>query len=327
MKMNQQNEFLDKIAATLLDKKRILIAAHIYPDADALGSQLGLGIILETMGKKVFYYSEAGCSHLHNFLPNCSKLTSFIPEKEECDAVIALDCGDRFRLGREMDRLLSFHPFLVIDHHAGHKHFGDFRWVDFKRSSTGEMIYELAQTLEVDIPYEAAFCLYTAIVSDTGSFKYSSTTANTFRVAGELIAKGVKPSEVAGKLFDNFSPARLKLLQEVLATLVLHENGRVGIISVTKDLFAKTGTSQEDTEDFISYPRALNLVQVAIFIKETKDDSISVSLRSKGNRDVAQIARKFDGGGHRNAAGFRLKNFTKEEICEKLLPEIIPILT
>lgn len=326
MKITQPNKLLETIATTLKDKSSLLLATHIYPDGDALGSQLALGNILESLGKKVFYFSESGCSHIYNFLPDCHKLDSSLPDLSKFDAVIALDCGDRLRLGREMERLLQVHPFIVIDHHAGHKNFGDIRWVDDSRSSTGEMVYELAVSLKAEISSQAAYCLYTAIVSDTGSFKYDSTSARTFMVAGELVARGVNPSDVAGKLFDNYSPNRLYLLQKVLMTLELHAENRIGIITVTREMFAKTETTQEDTEDFISFPRALSLVQVAIFIKEGNDAWISVSLRSKGKNDVASVARKFGGGGHRNAAGFRLMGYPVDKIRQKIVQEVVSIL-
>lgn len=325
--MKQPIEIIDQICAALHNKSSILVATHIFPDGDALGSQLALGDILESLGKRVFYFSQGGCSHLHDFIPNCHKLQCQLPDSTAFDAAIALDCGDRLRLGQEMEQLLQIKPFIVIDHHEGHKNFGDINWVDAKRSSTGEMVYELALALGAQISYEAAFGLYTAIVSDTGSFKYSGTSASTFHIAGELVARGVKPAEVAGKIFDNFTANRLLLLQAVLATLELHADNRIALITVTRSIFAETGTTKEDTEDFINYPRALISVQVAVFIKETNDNWVSVSMRSKGNRDVAAIARTFGGGGHRNAAGFRLAGTTVAEVRGRLLPQIEKILT
>jgi phosphoesterase RecJ-like protein len=325
--MTPRNEALERIVAALQDKHKILVITHVFPDGDALGSQLSLGNILESLGKKIYYYSEAGCSHLYDFLPHCGNLHSDLPDFKAVDAAIAVDCGDRFRLGRHMETLLQIHPFLVIDHHAGHKEFGDISWVDPSRSSTGEMIYDLALGLGAKISQEAAFGMYTAIVSDTGSFKYSSTSARTFRTAAELVAMGVKPSEVAGKLFDNYTVNRLRLLQAVLATLELFEEDKIAMISVTRAILAETSTVPEDTEDFISFPRTLNSVQVAVFLKETAENWVSVSLRSKGTRDVAGIARTFGGGGHRNAAGFRLENRTIDQIRAELLPELKKILT
>lgn len=307
--------------------ENVLVATHVYPDGDALGSQIALGGILESLGKNVFLYSEETVSYLYEFLPGCEKLNVTLPGLQSFDCAVALDCGDRLRLGREMDRLLEIHPFIVIDHHEGHKEFGDIRWVDAKRPSTGEMVYDLAQTLKADVSYEAAYCLYTAIVTDTGSFKYSSTTADTFRVAGELVAKGVKPSKVAGKIFDNFTVNRLQLLKDVLGTLTLHEGNRIAFITVTRDMFAQTGAGEADTESFINFPRSLASVKIAAFLKETKDGLVSVSMRSKGSKhDVAQVARKFGGGGHRKAAGFKVRDIAIEEVRAQLLREFLPVI-
>ncbi|MBU0481486.1 MAG: bifunctional oligoribonuclease/PAP phosphatase NrnA [Proteobacteria bacterium] len=318
----------DEVVATIAGANRILLATHIYPDGDALGSQLALSEILKSLGKDVVLYAEEEVGHLYEFMPGCRNLVTKLPALSGFDCAVAVDCGDQARLGRERERLLSVHPFVMIDHHAGHKPFGDIQWVDSKRASTGEMICDLAAALKADISYEAAYCLYAAIVSDTGSFKYSSTTADTFRVAGELIGKGVKPSEVAGKLFDNFTSNRLQLLQMVLDSLELFHKNRVAVIKATGEMFARTGTVQADTENFINYPRSLTTVKVAVFIKESRDGMISVSLRSKGSGyDVARIAGSFGGGGHCNAAGFKLKGATVAEIQEKLLHELGPLVS
>lgn len=310
-----------ELVSTLGRAERILVAAHVYPDGDALGSLLALAESLEAMGKEVYRYSEEKASHLYDFLPGSDRLRTAVPaDLDAFDCAVALDCGDRYRLGREMEQLLAIRPFLVIDHHAGHTPFGDLAWVDPERAATGEMVYDLIQALGGDVSATAAYCLYAAIVSDTGSFKYSSTTAGTFRVARDLVERGVKPAEVAGRLFDNYTVERLHLLTAVLDTLELHANNLLALISVSRELFARTGTSQADTEGFINYPRAIASVQVAAFIKEAPDGLISVSLRSKGTRcDVAAVAARFGGGGHRNAAGFKLSGETMASTREKLL--------
>lgn len=317
---------MDGIVRTLRDCQTIVIATHIYPDGDALGSQLALGKILESLGKKVFLYSEEPVSYHYDFMPGSEVLGRGGAVPTGFDAAIAVDCGDRFRLGSEMEGLLAIHPFMVIDHHAGHKDFGDQRWVDASRSSTGEMIYDLAMALGAEISHEAAYCLYTAIVSDTGSFKYDSTSAHTFRVAGELLSRGVRPFEVAGKLFDNYTTNRLHLLKEVLGSLELHGDGTIGVISVTREMFEKTGASRGDTEDFINYPRAIATVKVAVFVKDGDQGIVSVSLRSKGEYDVAAVALKFGGGGHRNAAGFRVRDKAVSEVRDEILQELLRVV-
>ncbi len=318
---------LKEIAKIIGEANRVVIATHTFPDGDALGSQLGLGHILHDMGKRVTLYSEEPISYLYEFLPCCTKMISEPPYPDEVDCAIALDCGDRFRLGDKVDELLKIKPFVAIDHHAGHKEFGDSRWVVEGRASTGDMVYELSQYLGATVSYEAAYCLYTAIVSDTGSFKYASTTPDTFRIAGELLARGVKPEEVAGKLFDNFTESRLQLLQAVLSTLELYGDGKLAMISATNKMFEITGADRADTETFINYPRSLATVKVAALIKET-DGAIGVSMRSKGkDYDVSLVAKKFNGGGHRNAAGCKFRNGeTLKEVRDQIFAALLPLV-
>ncbi len=317
---------LHNIVEALKEAKTVLIATHIFPDGDALGSQLGLATILESMGKKVIRYSEEKASYLYDFLPESDKLITELPQLEQIDCVIALDCGDKLRLGKAADELQKSKNLLVIDHHAGHKNFGDYRWVESTRSSTGEMVYELSLQLGVDLSNEAAYCLYVAIVTDTGSFKYASTSARTFAIAGKLLEKGLNPEKIAGKLFDNFTESRLHLLQSVLSTLELYGNGKLAIITATKKMLEITGATAEDTETFINYPRSLATVKVAAFVKET-DEVISVSMRSKGTYNVAEVARKLNGGGHRNAAGCKFRDGeTLKEARDTIFNELLPLV-
>lgn len=314
---------LEAMVAAIKQADNILILTHIHPDGDALGSQLGLGDVLRGLGKQVCLYGEVEVSHLYDFLPGAAEITVGLPELGAFDCAIALDCGDAHRLGKEMAALLTVKPFLVIDHHAGHQDFGDLRWIDPDRASTGEMVYDLAVALGAEVSPAAAYCFYAAVVSDTGSFKYSSTSADTFRVARELILKGVKPAAVASKLFDNYTMPRLRLFQRVLESLQLQADGRIAMISAPRRLFDETGAATQDTEGFINYPRALSSVKVAVFLKEAEAGMVSVSMRSKGSScDVSLVAAKFGGGGHRNAAGFKRLDTTIEQLSAELLREL-----
>lgn len=317
----KKNPALPEIITAIQGAEKIVLACHIFPDADALGSQLALGNILRSMGKEVYLYGEEPASYILDFLPGSESIDIGLPDINHYDCCIALDCGDERRLGKEKLQLLQIHPFVVIDHHSGHKNFGNLRWVEPGKSSTGEMVYELAKAMGAEISYDTAYCLYSAIVSDTGSFKYASTSSSTLYVAGELVGCGVKPAEISGKIFNNFTKNRLQLLQEVLSSLALYEKDRLAIIEVTLDLYEKTGTSVVDTELFINYPRALETVKIAAFIKESKD-FVGVSMRSKGSYDVAMVARKFGGGGHRNAAGFKLPITGTVEGREQVFAEV-----
>lgn len=300
----------------------VVLATHVNPDGDALGSLLGLADILQGSGKHVFPYLAEPVSSLYDFLPNCEfaqydlkDLQQFVEDAGEGNVVsIALDCGDAGRLGEAKDTLLANSPFLVIDHHRGHRPFGDVLWLEEGCSSTGEMVYELSQHLDAEVTLDAAFCLYVAIVTDTGSFRYDSTSPRTLRIAADLMEKGVRPDKVSEGVYDNYTLARLRLMEMVLATLEVCAGGRIGLIRVTEEMFLKSGAGREDSEGFINFPRSLCSVKVAGFLKESKDGTVSVSLRAKGEVDVALIAASFGGGGHKNAAGFRFTDKTVDEV-------------
>jgi len=304
----------------------IVLATHINPDGDALGSLLGLADILEAAGKRVFRYLEEPVSYLYAFLPDVNQiqtdlaaLDSFVDEAGEDILCISLDCGDRKRLGASADALLQIRPFAVIDHHKGNNGFGDYAWIDPHRSSTGEMVFDLAGELDLPVSEKAAVALYAAIVTDTGSFRYESTSSHTFAVAGQLVERGVRPDAIAGELYDNYTVGRLQLLQMVLATFDVHCGGQVAVITATRDMLERTGCNMGDTENFINLPRSVMSVQAAVFLKET-ETGVSVSLRAKDGCDVAEVAAVFGGGGHRNAAGFKASGSSIDEVRGRLLP-------
>ncbi|CAK8724211.1 Phosphoesterase RecJ domain-containing protein [Candidatus Electrothrix aarhusensis] len=310
-----------------------VLATHIRPDGDALGSTFGLAHILKMMGKEVLCYLEQPVADVYSFLTpdvpietDFTRIAAFADKCGDDIMGIALDCGDLGRLGDQGGELNNIHPFLVIDHHQGNKGFGDLHWVEPHRSSTGEMVYDLAEELGVadQLSREAAECLYTAIVTDTGSFRYASTTEHTFAVAGKLINRGVPPASVCQKLFDNASFGSLQLTQAVLATLQTFLDNQVAVIRLTQELLQQTGTTSEDAEGLINFPRSVKEVRVAVFLKEGKPgtDQITISLRAKGDCDVAKVAAQFSGGGHRNAAGCRVQGKTMDEVCAMLIPAL-----
>ncbi len=317
----------EQLLADVRQAGHVVLATHVNPDGDALGSLFGLADILQGLGKTVFPYLEEPVSHLYDFIPGSQSAKTDIAEMQEfvdsCGAgdvvCIALDCGDAGRLGKEKDQLLAVSPFLVIDHHHGNTAFGDTLWLDAGSSSTGELVYELALALDAEVSSAAAYALYVAILTDTGSFHYDTTSPRTLRIAADLLEKGVSPEDVAGKVYDSFSLQRLRLMQMVLATLELHHDEQVGIVHVSSEMFAGSGAESGDIEGFINYPRSIKSVQVAVFLKETQKGFVGVSLRAKGTCDVAAIAAKYGGGGHKNAAGFRFADTTLEAVRETVL--------
>lgn len=308
----------------------IVLFTHSHPDGDALGSLFGLADILENLGKNVFCFLEEQVSELYDFMPDTGKAhtemeeyRSFVATAEDNVMGIALDCGDDDRLGKSKQEFLQISPFIVIDHHQSHSDFGTARWVEADRSSTGEMVYELAMALDVPISYKCAYNLYVAICTDTGSFRYAGTRPRTMQIASELLARGVRPEEVCSHLYDNFSRQRLKLMEMVLSTLCLFESNQIAFMYVSEEMMQESGATLQDVEGFIDFPRSLRSVKVAVFIKETGNNFVSVSMRAKGECDVAEIAKLFDGGGHRNAAGYRCRG----KSIELVRREIIDVLS
>lgn len=321
MKGNPKSVIPEQMLQDIRTTKNIVLFTHTHPDGDALGSLFGLADILESLGKKVFCCLEEPVSHLYAFLPDIEKgqweleqYRSFVAKAEQNVMSIALDCGDDDRLGVSKHEFLQVTPFAVIDHHKSHKDFGTVRWVEAGRSSTGEMVYELAIALGAELSYAAAYNLYVAISTDTGSFRYESTKPRTMQIAGELLDKGVKPEEVCRHLYDNFSRERLKLMEMVLSTVTLTTADQLAFMHVSEQMLEESGATMEDVEGFIDFPRSLRSVKVAVLIKETSSGHVAVSMRAKGQCDVAEVAKKFTGGGHRNAAGFRAFGKSIEQI-------------
>jgi bifunctional oligoribonuclease and PAP phosphatase NrnA len=299
----------------------VVLLTHSHPDGDALGSLFACAAILEGIGKNVFCFLEEPISHHYDFLPEKERASSdlteykrFLAEAGNDVVMLGLDCGDDDRLGRLKEEFLCIQPFVVIDHHRSHRPFGTVSWVDPCRSSTGEMIYELALALDAPISYNCAYNLYVAICTDSGSFRYECTTSRTMHIAAELLDKGVRPEEVGSHLYDKYSVERLKLMEMVLSTIVLYAEDQIAFMHVTREMLRVSGATIQDVEGFVDLPRALYTVKVAVLIKETGNDVIAVSMRAKGQCDVARVAKEFDGGGHRNAAGFRLHGKTVDEV-------------
>lgn len=311
----------EPLLAGIRRANNLALFAHTHPDGDALGSLFGLARVLRSMGKNAVCFLEAPVSHLYDFLPASEDICTdqdglrlFLSRAGSDIAGVALDCGDADRLGAWKDDILTIEPLLVIDHHLAHRAFGTLRWVEPGCSSTGEMVYELVQALGASLDYHSAFNLYVAICTDTGSFRYECTRPRTLRIAAELLDKGVRPEEVGKYLYDNFTRERLKLMELVLATITLTADGQIAFMHVSAEMLRQSGASLQDVEGFIDFPRSLRSVKIVALIKEGKEGQIAVSLRAKGECDVSAVARDFDGGGHRNAAGFRLQGKSIDEV-------------
>ncbi len=296
---------------------KFFIATHINPEADALGSSLALAHALEAMNKQVVLFVRDPVPDFYRFLPTNEKFIHSTSQIQPSDYnLILLDCNTLDRAGIEG---MNFRKSLVIDHHETGRNFGDIKWVEPKAAATGMMIFYLLKELGSRINEEVAINLYAAIAIDTGTFRYSNTTAEVLNVSSELIQYGANPALISQNLYEMWSEKRFRLLILALNTLEIRND--ISFIAVTRDMFKETGTDAEDTENFPGFPRMIGNIKLSVFFREISDDYWKVSLRSKGKINVAEIADSFGGGGHKNAAGFRIKgplDSIKEVIIKKV---------
>ena len=321
------NEF-KSVAELINSNSNFLIASHENPDEDAIGSTLSLGIALEQLGKNVYLYNETGVTQALKYLPKSKKINNNLDNIPfELDTVIIVDCTDSMRVGKKFDKFISNLSVLdiTIDHHFTKKTKSENCILDQHSPSTGFLIYKLLKELDVKITKDIADNIYSTIVGDTGSFAYSNTTAETFKVAAELLEFGVKPYEISKNIFENEPLKKIKLLGLVLNTLQLSHGGKLATVFITREMFNETSTTKQHTEGLINYPRSVKGVELAVLYRqeedETKDENWKISLRAKDGINVAEIAQRFGGGGHESAAGCSIKG-ELAEVRNILLTEI-----
>jgi phosphoesterase RecJ-like protein len=299
-----------KIKNIISKGERFLITTHIDPDGDALGSCFSLYWVLESLNKKPYVYTRDNIPYMYEFLPRPPRLSHSELSDETYDAIFVLDCGNLFRVGKGHERLKEMGPLVNIDHHTTNETFGVVNIINQESSSTAEILYGLYRSMEMPFNYNIAVNLYTAIFTDTGSFRYSNTNSDSFLICEEMMKYGVAPSHVAQMVHENHPKERFVLLGEVLSTLETLKQDTVAMALVTQEMFRKTQTSKEHTEGFVEYIKEIRGVDVAILIRELTEHHYKISMRSKGNTDVAKVCNHFGGGGHKNAAGCTIEGTT-----------------
>jgi bifunctional oligoribonuclease and PAP phosphatase NrnA len=307
------------IAAVLNACTTVLISAHKSPDGDALGSQLGLMIALQKMGKTVIMHNLDPVPEIYRFLPQNERIRIGKPVQGRYDAFIVVD-SDPPRTGL-FDGKYPAEILINIDHHITNPLSWPLSWLDPAASATGEMIFALIQELGVAIERDIALCLYTAIFTDTGSFRYSNTTPESMKIAATLLEAGADPWLVTENVYESFSYPRLKLLGTVIANMERSVDGRTAWVVVTDDLYRRTGTSAEDTDNFVNFVRSAKGVEVAVLFRQTGSAQYKISMRSKGRVDLSELAQSFGGGGHKNAAGGVLDG-TLEDVKKRVLGDV-----
>ena len=285
------------------------LSTHINPDGDAIGSELALYTFLTEIGKSVKVFNTDAVPKSYKFLP-CWEIIEGVKAVDTYrpEVLVVLDASTLERIGKALAKtLLPIHKLVNIDHHATAEAFGDINLIMPSASSTSEIVYKLIKHYQKPIGKACALCLYTGLMFDTGCFRYGNTTAETHRIAAELIEIGeFAPNEVYQNVYEQLPVAKLRLLSEVLGTLQLTEDGKIASVYATQEMFRKIGTKTDAVEGIVNQIRAIAGVEVAICVSEMTDQSTKVSLRSQGQVDVSKLAAEFKGGGHERAAGCRL---------------------
>jgi len=321
----KQSSF-EEIGAVLRSQQTFAVLSHVRPDGDALGSQLGLGLSLSKLGKTVMVRNEDGLLEKYSFLPGGEFLQMPLSEPRDFDVAIALDTATQSRLGTATSLVRSAQTWINIDHHPSNPRYGDLVYIDSTAPATGQILFELIQGQGLPMDAAIAENLFVAISTDTGSFQYPNTTARTFEIGAELLRCGVNVGRVSELLYESYPRRRVELLRELLGTMRLEGHGKVASFSLSLQTAAKLGAKPEDNEGLIDHIRAIKGVVVAVFFEELPEGKVRVSMRSKSEAaDVCAICEKFGGGGHKLAAGARMRG-TLAEVEEKVLKEICHVV-
>lgn len=313
-----QPKNLAEIAAALRTKSRILVASHTSPDGDALGSTLGLGLLLEALGHDVFFYNQDAIPDIYQFLPGANRIQRHIPHTRTFDFTLVIDVFDKERAGLKDVRRENLGKMIILDHHFTTEKHGDFQYIDTGAAASGVLVYRLAKQLQVSITPEMALNIYACIMTDTGSFHYSSANPEAYAIAGEMVALGVEPWEFARRVYESYPANRFFLLAEVLKSLEISANGKYAFIYLSMATLERFGADADLTDGFINYPRSIAGVEVSIFLREKSAGKFKASFRSSGAIDVRPICFQLGGGGHRNAAGCNIEG-SYAEVKEKIL--------
>ncbi len=292
------------IKEVIKEEDSFTIISHTMPDGDSIGSTIALSRALKLAGKEVVACSVDEVPRKYRFL---DREGIVVNDVSDCGSgsLFVLDCSDVFRIGTEPDFIKGFHRVINIDHHITNNYFGDINIVDPEASATGEILYRMIKELALPVNLEIAEALYTAIITDTGLFKYENTSPETYQVASELLKNGVNPG-IAQRIFDEYPLDYLLLLKQAISTLEMWDQPKMACLTVSEEMRLQCGASMESLEGLVNYAKNIEGVEIGVLIYLNSSGEVKVGLRSK-NVDVSKIAERFNGGGHKKAAGFKIK--------------------
>jgi phosphoesterase RecJ-like protein len=306
------------IGDAIRTRRRFLLTSHARPDGDSIGSQLAMAFALDALGKSVrIVNADPAPDHYQDF-PGMDRIEIAPAVNADTDAVIVMECSDLSRAGVSG---LEGSFIINIDHHAGNRLYGAVNWHDESAAACGEMVFDVIRDLRVPLTLEIATHIYLAILTDTGSFHHSNITPRTFDICRRAVEAGVNPAAMARRVFDSNSFGKLKLIGALLDSMELADQGRLAILYMDDAMLHACGCTHNDTEGLINLPLTAREIQAVVFFKVGPRGDIRVSMRSKYDVDVRQVAGQFGGGGHKNAAGF-----TVTEPLDLARPRIVQLL-
>ena len=291
---------IQQIADAVRARRRFVLSSHSRPDGDSIGSQLAMAYALRALGKEATVVNADPAPPPLLQFPGVPQIMIGDRADGDFDAAIIMECGDLARTG-----VAGLERFFVIniDHHPGNTAYGQLNWFDAGAAACGEMVFDLVHALGVPLSLEIATHIYLAILTDTGSFHYSSISPRTFDMCRECLEAGVDPVLVARNVYDSNNMGRLKLFGAVLSAMQIDATGRIAIVYLDHEMAREAGGTYEDTEGLINLPLTVKEIQAVVFFKQDEGERYRVSMRSKGDIDIGAVAKSFGGGGHKNAAG------------------------
>jgi phosphoesterase RecJ-like protein len=288
------------IVGAIRTRQRFVLSSHVRPDGDSIGSQLAMACALRALGKDVTVVNADPAPATMMAFPGVPDIRIATRMDDPYDAAIIMECGDLSRTGVAG---LDSGFVINIDHHPGNTNYGRINWFDARAAACAEMVFDLVVALGVPLSLEIATHVYLAILTDTGSFHYSSLSPRTFDICRQLLEAGVDPVRMARQVFDDSTPARLRLHGAVLAAMQLDPSGRVAVLAIEPEIMRAAGATSDDTEGLINQPLTVKAIQAVVFFRKMDGDEYRVSMRSKGAVDIGAVAKEYGGGGHKNAAG------------------------
>jgi phosphoesterase RecJ-like protein len=291
---------IGRIVDAIRARHKFVLSSHSRPDGDSIGSQLAMLYALRALGKEAIAINADPAPPPLMAFPGVADIRIAPQVEGDFDAAIIMECGDLARTG-----VSGFERFFVvnIDHHPGNTAYGQINWFDATAAACGEMVFDVVKALGVPLSVEIATHVYLAILTDTGSFHYSSISPRTFDICRECLDAGVDPVLVARNVYDSNNMGRLKLFGAVLSAMQIDPTGRIAIVYLDHEMARAAGGTYEDTEGLINLPLTVKEIQAVVFFKQEEGDAYRVSMRSKGPIDIGAVAKEFGGGGHKNAAG------------------------